>query len=304
MTSPIVIYVSHLSVKFGNFYAVNNISFSVKRGEIFGFLGANGAGKTTTIRVLCSLLAPTSGAMIIGYEHEVHDKSKIGYMSQKNTLYDDLTVEENLDFLASLRALDSKAYRKRRDSLLELFTFRMPISTLVRDLPLGMKQQVSLAGALLHAPEVIFLDEPTAGVSPAARSVFWSLIHSLSTEGRTVFVTTHHMDEAEHSHRIALMRAGRIIGLDTPEKLKTKTFPNRIFKLTAKHPMNYADLKDLRKRPEFDYFEPYGFHFHVTFRESEEATRFKESLSQDFSIDLIKPTLEDVFIKTVEGETL
>lgn len=218
----IAVDVKNLTVQFGDFFAVNNISFSVNRGEIFGFLGANGAGKTTTIRVLCGLLIPTSG------EINTPGKSKVGYMSQKFTLYNDLTVEENLDFIAALRKLDKKTYLKRRQELFDFIAFDKPIKTMVQDLPGGLKQQVSLVAAILHDPEIIFLDEPTAGVSPASRERFWQLIKQLAGQGKTLFVTTHYMDEAEHCERIALMRDGEIIALDSPENLKKRTSENSL----------------------------------------------------------------------------
>src|SRR5208283_1687374 len=204
--------VSGLTVRFGDFTAVDHISFSVRSGETFGFLGANGAGKTTTIRVLCGLLHPTEGNVRVagvGFaDGERAIKSKVGYMSQKFTLYNDLTVDENLSFIASLRKLDPQIYVRRRQELFDFISFDRSIHDMVSDLPGGTKQQVSLAAALLHDPEIIFLDEPTAGVSPASRIRFWSLIRKLSDSGKTVFVTTHYMDEAEQCGRIALMREG------------------------------------------------------------------------------------------------
>jgi ABC-2 type transport system ATP-binding protein len=199
--------VSGLTVRFAEFIAVNNISFSVNKGEIFGFLGANGAGKTTTIRVLCGLIVPTAGRVqisdISSEEGSEAMKSKVGYMSQKFTLYNDLTIDENFAFTASLRKLSKATLKQRTNELLEFIEFSKPRNTLVRDLPGGIKQQVSLAASILHDPEIIFLDEPTAGVTPAARARFWALIRKLSGNGKTVFVTTHYMDEAEQCGRIA-----------------------------------------------------------------------------------------------------
>lgn len=212
----LAVNIDNLSVKFGDFLAVDHISFQVKKGEIFGFLGANGAGKTTTIRVLCGLLTPTSGTV------SVPEKSKVGYMSQKFTLYNDLTVAENLDFIAALRKLEQQTYVKHRQELFDFISFDKPIQTMVKDLPSGMKQQVSLAAALLHDPEIIFLDEPTAGVSSVSRERFWALIRQLAQQGKTLFVTTHHMEEAEYCERIAFMHEGKIIVLDSPENLKKK----------------------------------------------------------------------------------
>ncbi|MES2504855.1 MAG: ABC transporter ATP-binding protein [Myxococcota bacterium] len=225
-----VVETKALTVQFGDFKAVQGISFAVEKGEIFGFLGANGAGKTTTIRVLCGLLTPTSGeAEVFGKKvtesNFEYIKSKVGYMSQKFTLYNDLTVEENLSFAADLRKIPKGVYLKQKKSLLELISFEKPLNTFVVDLPGGMKQKVSLAASMVHDPEIIFLDEPTAGVSPTSRALFWDLIRQLAKNGKTIFVTSHYMDEVEQCHRIALMKDGEIIALDTPDTLRTIAFP-------------------------------------------------------------------------------
>lgn len=278
-----------------------------QRGEIFGFLGANGAGKTTTIRVLCGLLRPTSGIVNVGgveFRNETSEmsiKKKVGYMSQKFTLYNDLTVEENLSFIASLRNLEIKNYLKRRDSILKFISFQRPLNSFVQDLPGGIKQQVSLAASILHDPEIIFLDEPTAGVTPAARARFWELIHDLAKLGKTVFVTTHYMDEAEQCERIALMRAGEIVALDTPDNLKKTIFPGQFYEFEPRGKISYSKIEILRSHPAFDFFEPFGFKFHASFKKSSEAEEFKKELNLDFEIREIVPTLEDVFIKTIEG---
>lgn len=299
--TELAVSVANLSVQFGDFYAVKDISFSVSRGEIFGFLGANGAGKTTTIRVLCGLLRPTTGTAVVagvGFEHgEMAIKAKVGYMSQKFTLYDDLTVEENLSFIASLRKLDQQTFLKRRNSILEFIAFQRPLHSFVKDLPGGIKQQVSLAASLLHNPEIVFLDEPTAGVTPAARARFWALIRDLSSQGKTIFVTTHYMDEAEQCDRIALMKTGEIIALNTPNQLKAQIFPNQIFELTPKKQTEYSKIAHIKLDPNIDFFEPYGLRFHATFKTPTKA----KDLEADFVIRQISPTLEDVFIKTVEG---
>lgn len=195
-------------------------------------MGANGAGKTTTIRVLCGLLTPTEGEVEVGGVDFKKDngqsiKFKIGYMSQRFTLYNDLTVEENLKFTASLRKLEKKIYDTRKKELLDFVSFNRPLNSKIIDLPAGIKQQVSLVASLLHNPEIIFLDEPTAGVSPASRALFWDLIQKIIAQGKTVFVTTHYMDEAEQCHRIALMRDGELIALDSPANLKKQAFPNK-----------------------------------------------------------------------------
>ncbi|HEX7673006.1 MAG TPA: ABC transporter ATP-binding protein [Bdellovibrio sp.] len=223
--------IENLSVKYGDFYAVKNISFTVEEGEIFGFLGANGAGKTTTIRVLCGLLIPSEGQAVVGGVNVESDpfavKKKVGYMSQKFTLYDDMTVAENLSFAASLRKLDDGFFKEQKKRLLDFIHFAQSTDSLVRDLPGGIKQQVSLIASLLHDPEIVFLDEPTAGVSPAFRQRFWELIRQLADARKTVFVTTHYMDEAEQCGRIALMRDGELIALDAVDNLKMDSFPNK-----------------------------------------------------------------------------
>ncbi|XGC82394.1 ABC transporter ATP-binding protein [Bdellovibrio bacteriovorus] len=226
-----VVEVANLSVKFGDYFAVNKISFSVGQGEIFGFLGANGAGKTTTIRVLCGLLLPSHGqAQVCGFDvlkDAAKVKNCVGYMSQKFTLYDDLTVKENLEFTGALRKLDPEKLQKQKEKLLNFIKFKGDENSLVKNLPGGIKQQVSLIASVLHNPSIVFLDEPTAGVSPAYRQRFWSLIRELAKEGKTVFVTTHYMDEAEQCERIALMRSGELIALDSPKNLKQQSFPDR-----------------------------------------------------------------------------
>ena len=297
-----------LTVRFGDFTAVKKVTFQVEAGEIFGFLGANGAGKTTTIRVLCGLLAPSEGTVRvagIGFEDpdgERRIKSKVGYMSQKFTLYTDLTVAENLDFIASLRKLSSEEYLRRRKELLELISFDRPLDSKVLDLSGGIKQQVSLAAALLHDPEIVFLDEPTAGVTPAARARFWSLIRTIAGRGKTVFVTTHYMDEAEQCGRIALMRSGELIALDTPAGLKRAAFPLPMFEFEPRETMGFAEIAELRKNPVFSFFEPYGLRFHASPRTTDSWKAAEAKLAERFVIREVPPSLEDVFIRSVEGD--
>lgn len=309
MSNDFAATVNGLSVKFDDFYAVKNISFSVNRGEIFGFLGANGAGKTTTVRVLCGLIHPTVGEVTVGgikfdsLTDEMLIKKKVGYMSQRFTLYNDLTVEENFSFIASIRKLDVKTYFERRDFILKFISFQRPLNSFVKELPGGIKQQVSLAAAILHDPEIIFLDEPTSGVTPASRAHFWALIRDLASKGKTVFVTTHYMDEAEQCERIALMNLGEVVALDTPNNLKKIVFPSPLYELNAKKVISYKNMENLRRNPEFEYFEPYGIRFHVVFRKTPTAEKLKNELKLDFEVKEISPTLEDVFIKKVEGKT-
>lgn len=301
--------VRDLSVRFGDFVAVDGVTFAVRRGETFGFLGANGAGKTTTIRVLCGLLVPSEGRARVagvgfdgGQRSVTSIKSRVGYMSQKFTLYNDLTVEENLNFIAALRKLDRDVYVKRRQELFEFISFDRPLSAAVQDLSAGTKQQVSLAAALLHDPEIIFLDEPTAGVSPASRARFWSLIRRLSGQGKTVFVTTHYLDEAEQCDRIALMREGKLIALDTPEGLKQSAFPMPMLEFEPKGTLTYEEVSRLGKHEAFLFFEPYGLRFHASIRSEEAWEKARPLFEETFTIRRIKPSLEDVFIRTVEGK--
>jgi len=296
--------VANLTVKFGDFTAVDDISFTVRRGEVFGFLGANGAGKTTTIRVLCGLLVPTAGRVTVGGvgfdTGEMAIKRKVGYMSQRFTLYNDMTVAENLAFTASLRKLPRETFLKRRDYLLGFISFQRPLDSYVRDLPGGIKQQVSLAASMLHDPEIVFLDEPTAGVTPASRARFWALIRELSGQGKTIFVTTHYMDEAEQCDRIALMRSGRIVALDTPAQLKRQVFPGPLYELDPRGKTDFARLEQLGRDPEIEYFEPYGRRFHAAFRDSPTAAQLRAGLDREFHVRTIAPTLEDVFIRLLE----
>lgn len=310
LNNDYAVSVANLSVIFGDFHAVDNISFQVKRGEIFGFLGANGAGKTTTIRVLCGLIHPSIGKVNVcgidfnNAQAEMQIKQKVGYMSQKFTLYNDLTVEDNLSFIASLRKIDNKTYLKRRDHLLNFINFSRPLNSLVQDLPGGIKQQISLAASLLHGPEIIFLDEPTAGVTPAMRARFWDLINDLIKIGKTIFVTTHYMDEAEHCHRIALMRNGKIIAMDTPENLKKSTFTHGFYEFEVLDKTNISYMQELKHRREFVYFEPFGLRFHAAFEQNPEAELLKEQLKNHFKITEIRPSLEDVFINTIESKLI
>jgi ABC-2 type transport system ATP-binding protein len=307
--SDFAVIAENLSVIFGDFHAVDNISFQVKRGEIFGFLGANGAGKTTTIRGLCGLIHPRMGTVkVCGTDFntaqaEMQIKQKVGYMSQKFTLYNDLTVEDNLSFIASLRKIDNETYLKRRDYLLNFIDFSRPLDSLVQDLPGGIKQQISLVASLLHEPEIIFLDEPTAGVTPVMRARFWDLINDLIKLGKTIFVTTHYMDEAEHCHRIALMRMGKIIAMDTPENLKQSTFTHGFYEFESLDKTNISYIQELKHRQEFVYFEPFGLRFHAAFAQNSEATLLKEQLKKNFKISEIRPSLEDVFISMIESKS-
>jgi len=295
-----------LTVRFGKFTAVDAISFTVQRGEIFGFLGANGAGKTTTIRVLCGLLVPTSGqALVAGLDCSRQAnavKSKVGYMSQRFTLYNDLSVEENLAFTGAVRKLAPESIRRRTAELFEFVDFNYPVDTLVADLPGGVKQQLSLAAAMLHDPEIIFLDEPTAGVSPVVRARFWSLIQRLAAGGRTIFVTTHYLDEAENCHRIALMRDGQIIALNSPARLKTETFPETLLEIEPALGSSREWIEHLQPDPGVARIQPYGRRYHVLVLDPPAWKKTIKTMPKNYEVRTIQPTLEDVFIRLVEGD--
>ena len=219
-----VIVAQDLRKSFGDFHAVDGISFEVKRGEIFGFLGANGAGKTTAMRMLTGLSKPTSGeGRVAGYDitHEAEQvKKHIGYMSQRFSLYEDLRVWENLRLYGGIYGMSQRLIRERTDQLLTSLCFEARRDTLVRDLPLGWRQKLAFSVAVFHEPEVVFLDEPTGGVDPVTRRQFWELIYAASQRGITVFVTTHYMDEAEYCDRVSIMVDGRIDALDSPSALR------------------------------------------------------------------------------------
>lgn len=222
--SEYAIIADALTKQFGDFVATDHISFKVKRGEIFGFLGANGAGKTTAMRMLCGLSRPTAGsATVAGFDvyREAEDvKKNIGYMSQKFSLYNDLTVYENLRLFGGIYGMTASAIRNKSHQLLEELGFEAERNTMVGSLPLGWKQKLAFSLAIFHEPTIVFLDEPTGGVDPITRRQFWELIYRAADRGITVFVTTHYMDEAEYCDRVSIMVDGQIKALDTPERLK------------------------------------------------------------------------------------
>jgi ABC-2 type transport system ATP-binding protein len=298
---PVVTAVD-LTRTFGGFTAVDRVSFAVERGEIFGFLGSNGAGKTTTIRILCGLLAPTSGrASVAGLDvassaHRI--KAAIGYMSQRFSLYADLTVDENLRFWASTYRLWGRRARQRRQWAIAVAGLEDRRRSLVRTLPGGFRQRLALACALLHQPPVVFLDEPTGGVDPEARRRFWDLIDDLAADGTTVFVTTHYMDEAERCHRVALMHAGRLLALDTVPALKGVFSAGGVLEVSCARPA--AALEWLQALPWVRDAALFGDRLHVVVERPGLTERLAQELvAAGFSNPVIRkvpPTLEDVFI--------
>jgi ABC-2 type transport system ATP-binding protein len=303
-----VIEVKDLSRRFGDFVAVDRVSFEVEQGEVFGYLGANGAGKSTTIRMLCGLLAPTSGYATVAGVDVAHSpenvKRSIGYMSQKFSLYLDLPVVYNLEFFGGAYGLEGARLSRRIDEVLARVGLEEERDTRTGDLPGGIRQRLALASALLHQPSILFLDEPTAGVDPGARRNFWSLIRELSAGGTTIFVTTHYMDEAEYCHRIGLMVDGRLVALDTPAGLKRTHVPGRVLSLEG------ANVERGRRiaaeLPGVLDAQPFGTSLHVRIDPDriggDELTKALARSDLRFTAEEIEPTLEDVFLAVVEAK--
>lgn len=248
MSNDKVIIADQLTKRFGDFTAVDHISFEVSKGEIFGFLGANGAGKTTAMRMLCGLSLPTSGkASVAGFDvYKENEKIKrsIGYMSQKFSLYEDLTVKENIRFYAGIYGMTDQYIREKTAMILEQLHLKNEANKLVRSLPLGWKQKLAFSVAIFHEPQIVFLDEPTGGVDPVTRREFWNMIYHAAGSGITVFVTTHYMDEAEYCNRVSIMVDGRIDALGTPEELKQSleaASMDEVFLKLARKAMRSAD---------------------------------------------------------------
>jgi len=295
-----------LTRTFGDFTAVDSVSFSVSPGEIFGYLGANGAGKSTTIRMLIGLLAPTRGTATVAGHDVARDpeavKGAIGYMSQRFSLYLDLPVEENLRFFGGAYGLSGQELEARAREILELTDLSEHRRTVTGELPGGIRQRLALGGAILHRPSVLFLDEPTAGVDPLARRGFWRLIRDLARQGTTVFVTTHYLDEAEYCRRIGLMVDGRLVALDTPSELKRTWVPDRVLVVRGKGLA--AAAVALRRLEGVRAAEPFGAALHLRVDpgrwHGEEVREALASLGvADASVDEAEPSLEDVFLAVV-----
>ncbi|MBI3473932.1 MAG: ABC transporter ATP-binding protein [Candidatus Solibacter usitatus] len=298
----------NLVKRFGGFVAVDQVSLEVATGEIFGFLGPNGAGKSTTIRMLCGLLAPSSGrAAVAGFDIAREPESvrrHIGYMSQKFSLYDDLTVEENIHFFSGVYGVPRELRAERKRYVLEMAGLTGRRTTLTRLLPGGWKQRLALGCAILHQPPILFLDEPTSGVDPVARRAFWELIYQLSASGHTIFVSTHYMDEAEYCHRLALMYRGRVIALGAPQALKEQLRSHALFVLESSDV--FGSLQALAGAPGVRDEAVFGGGLHVTLENSSAAARVREELARrGISIERlerIQPSMEDVFVAMIEEQ--
>ncbi|HOW85192.1 MAG TPA: ABC transporter ATP-binding protein [Candidatus Aminicenantes bacterium] len=299
--------VKSLSKRFGAFTAVDAVSFSVEKGEIFGFLGANGAGKSTTIRMLCALLDPTSGTASVGgfdiRREPEKVKRSIGYMSQRFSLYDDLTVAENIRFFGGAYGLNRGTVASRLPWVLEMAGLRGREGSLARTLSVGWKQRLALGCAVLHEPGIVFLDEPTGGVDPASRRRFWELINGLSEQGMTIFVTTHYLDEAEYCNDIRLIHAGRIVAGGSPTELKTAAIRHPILEVACDRPVEALEI--LQKEPWVVDTSIFGLSLHVGVGEEAEgrrllADRLGRAGIAVRRVDRIMPSLEDVFIHEIE----
>ncbi len=287
----------NLTKTFGNFTAVDKINLSIEQGMIYGFLGPNGSGKSTTIRMLCGILAPTAGNGTIMGLDILKDgeliKSKIGYMSQRFSLYDELTVHENLDFYAGMYDLNKNEKRLRIDEMLEMSGLKERRHEIAANLSGGWKQRLALGCSILHKPPILFLDEPTGGVDPKSRRLFWDIIYQLALAGTTIMVTTHFMDEAEHCDKIGFIFEGRLIADNTPESLK-KLIPGKLLELQVGDPMAFLEKFNSHSDNILDVY-PYGTSIHVLVKDGYDFAL------NNISYQIIEPSLEDVFVYYVKS---
>ncbi len=304
----VAVTVNELTKKFGSFTAVDRVSFSVARGEIFGFLGPNGAGKSTTIKMLCGLLPPTSGTgevaglAIAGGGERI--KRQIGYMSQRFSLYEDLTVEENLGFFGGVYGLGGEAFARRKAWAVDMAGLDEHLDSPAKSLAGGWRQRLALACAILHEPPVLFLDEPTSGVDPLSRRRFWDLIYALADGGVTVFVTTHHMEEAEYCDRLGMIYGGSLIALNTPERLKKENMAYPILAVECARPSDAVEI--VEKLPEVREAALFGGGLHAVMNDSgrgpEEVRRaLLEAGIAVGRLEIAEPSLEDVFVSLIES---
>ena len=300
------IEVCRLTRRFGEFVAVNDLSFDVRQGEIFGFLGSNGAGKSTTIRMLCGLLRPTSGSASVGGVDVSRDpegvKQRIGYMSQRFSLYEKLTVDQNIAFFAGIYGLPRERFAARRAAVLEMAGLKGREAALTGSLSGGWKQRLGLGCAILHEPPIVFLDEPTGGVDPLSRRSFWRLIDELARNGTTVLVTTHYLDEAEHCHRIAIIHAGRLAALGTVGQLKAVFAGRPILEVRASKPVEAMRLLD--EMPDVEKTSIFGAAVHAVMRSAEvsaeEIAARLTTAGVTASSRVVEPSLEDAFLDIAE----
>ncbi|MFA6596117.1 MAG: ABC transporter ATP-binding protein [Ignavibacteriaceae bacterium] len=305
------IEVNNLTKVFGKFTAVDNVNFNVKQGEIFGFLGANGAGKSTTIRMLIGILEPSSGdALVSGYSIKNQPdmvKKNIGYMSQKFSLYNDLTVAENIRFFAGIYGLDGKKYEERKKWVLKVANLENMENVITGSLPGGIKQRLALGTAVIHEPKIVFLDEPTSGVDPISRRNFWDLINELSDGGTTILVTTHYLDEAEFCNDIILINAGKLIAQGNAKALKTNYIKNPILEIESERVVDSLEI--LEKEKWVGETSIFGNYIHVILNDSTINEQHIFQLLQDKNgiavkrVEKITPTLEDVFIHLIEKDS-
>jgi len=304
-TEKIIVEIENLRKVFGDFTAVDGITLSVSRGEVFGFLGPNGAGKSTTIKMLCGLLMPTGGSGSVGGYDILTESEKIkqhiGYMSQRFSLYDDLTVEQNIKFFSGMYGVPGQRLKERREWVLDMAGLRDKRTAVTRTLAGGFKQRLALGCAILHEPPILFLDEPTSGVDPVSRRNFWNMIHDLSRSGTTVFVTTHYMDEAEYCDRLALIYRGRIIASGTPNELKKNYMKREVLEIETDSVVEAMDVL------EQNHIEAavFGSLLHVTVEQADQAIplivqKLEESRIRVKRIDKAIPSLEDVFVTLIE----
>ncbi|MCX6137401.1 MAG: ABC transporter ATP-binding protein [Ignavibacteriales bacterium] len=309
MSSDNAIVVEGLTKRFGSFTAVDSISFEVKKGEIFGFLGANGAGKSTTIRMLCALLQSSAGTALVGGFDINKDpdrvKESIGYMSQKFSLYEDLTVEENINFFGRVYGLTRSALAERKKWVLNIASLEGQENRITGALSGGWKQRLALGCAVLHRPPIVFLDEPTSGVDPIMRRKFWELINDLSAEGVTVLVTTHFLEEAEYCNDIILINAGKIIANGSPKELRENHIKNPILEVQSRNVVDAMEL--IEKQPWALDTSVFGSYLHVGVPDETAARKEIELLLTQHQIgfegiERISPSLEDVFIYLLDQE--
>jgi drug efflux transport system ATP-binding protein len=307
MNDAIAIDVKHLTRRFGQFVAVDDVTFDVRKGEIFGFLGSNGAGKSTTIRMLCGLLRPTSGTAVVGGIDVAADpegvKRRIGYMSQRFSLYELLTVDQNIRFFGGVYGLTPEQLERRRSFVIEMAGLRGREHSLARDLAGGWRQRLALGCAILHEPAILFLDEPTGGVDPLSRRQFWRLIDALATSGVTILVTTHYLDEAERCHRVTLIHAGRLAAIGTTSEVK-RVFADRPI-VEVRTARATDAMQALDRMPIVEKTSLFGTAVHAVLKDSavEPAAIMEQLQARGIpveSIELVEPSLEDVFLDVVE----